>query len=386
MLSGLSDPGIIKRNDKSAIELKKKTKERKTIYISQLGYFRRYKICNTCNVIRPLRTSHCGNCNNCVLKFDHHCPWIGTCVGKRNYHYFFFFIFSLNLTQIFVGLFSIVHISVRIAFDVKEYKKNNLYKGKEIQVSFCNVIFSLWCICFVGITMIFTTGLLIFHIKIIKDDKTTREELKKLFLNPFNNPFQRNTKENLKNSLIPNISKKSLIDELKENKAQYLKYIERKKKEEDLPKNKNQDDTSINNNINNGNIEGNNINIIIDNDLIDKDSKKEKKMISSKNKKEHLREKIKNNKKAKEQKLMDNKINNINEKLDNDILDKITNIEDKSSSNDVLTNHTVDNKEDDNEKIEKNIINSPIKNKNHNMENVQVMESLNYLPPASNKK
>ena len=71
--------------------------------------------------------------------------------------------------------------------------------------------------------MIFTTGLLIFHIKIIKVNKTTKEELKKLFENPFHNPFQRSTKENLKNSLIPNISKKSLIDELKSNKTKYLK-------------------------------------------------------------------------------------------------------------------------------------------------------------------
>ena len=66
--------------------------------------------------------------------------------------------------------------------------------------------------------MIFTTGLLIFHIKIIKVNKTTKEELKKLFSNPFLNPYQRSTKENLKNALIPNISKKSLIDDLKESK------------------------------------------------------------------------------------------------------------------------------------------------------------------------
>ena len=73
--------------------------------------------------------------------------------------------------------------------------------------------------------MIFTTGLLIFHINIIKFDKTTREDLKKLFLNPFSNPYQRNTKQNLINILIPNIKRTSILDELKSNKNNYLKYI-----------------------------------------------------------------------------------------------------------------------------------------------------------------
>ena len=179
--------------------IKAKSRERKTIYISQLGYFRRYKLCNTCNVIRPLRSSHCGHCNNCVIKFDHHCPWIGTCVGRRNYHYFFLFLCSLNLTQIFVALFSIVHISVKIALKVKEYKKNNLYKGKEVQVAFCTVIISLWLICFIGITMIFTTGLLIYHIKLISHDMTTKDEIKKLIFEKIGNPYDLGASENCKN-------------------------------------------------------------------------------------------------------------------------------------------------------------------------------------------
>lgn len=53
------------------------------------------KLCSTCNIYRPLRTSHCGECGVCVERMDHHCPWVGTCIGKKNYAYFYLFIFSL---------------------------------------------------------------------------------------------------------------------------------------------------------------------------------------------------------------------------------------------------------------------------------------------------
>lgn len=56
--------------------------------------------------------------------------------------------------------------------------------------------------------MIFTTGLLIYHIKIVKNNMTTKEELKKLFMNPFGNPYQRDTKKNFLNVLFPKIGKK----------------------------------------------------------------------------------------------------------------------------------------------------------------------------------
>jgi len=51
-----------------------------------------YRYCQTCNIYRPPRSKHCNSCNVCVAKFDHHCPWLGNCVGLRNYRYFFWFL------------------------------------------------------------------------------------------------------------------------------------------------------------------------------------------------------------------------------------------------------------------------------------------------------
>jgi hypothetical protein len=45
-------------------------------------------VCSTCRVVRPLGTSHCRVCDACIEGFDHHCVWLGTCIGARNHRDF----------------------------------------------------------------------------------------------------------------------------------------------------------------------------------------------------------------------------------------------------------------------------------------------------------
>lgn len=40
--------------------------------------------CAVCNVPQPEGCRHCRRCNRCVKGFDHHCIWIGNCVGDGN--------------------------------------------------------------------------------------------------------------------------------------------------------------------------------------------------------------------------------------------------------------------------------------------------------------
>ncbi|TMS16327.1 Palmitoyltransferase ZDHHC23 [Larimichthys crocea] len=61
--------------------------------------------CPVCRVVRPPRAGHCRICGVCVLRLDHHCVWINSCVGQANHR-------SFLLTLVFFLLTSVYGISL----------------------------------------------------------------------------------------------------------------------------------------------------------------------------------------------------------------------------------------------------------------------------------
>lgn len=191
-IAGFKDPGIMKRNENNY------GCHEAIIKVVHKGVYKKTRLCITCKIAKPFRSAHCADCDNCVMRFDHHCPWLGNCVAKRNYIFFYFFLLCLNLSLFLVGGFAITHIAVFFIENDNDVNNNVAFK-------LCDCVVSLFVIIFILLEMLFVTGLLFYHTYLVVTNMTTKEELKKLLHSKIGNYYNRGVGYNCKRFINRNL-------------------------------------------------------------------------------------------------------------------------------------------------------------------------------------
>ncbi|KAF2182019.1 zf-DHHC-domain-containing protein [Zopfia rhizophila CBS 207.26] len=136
------------------------------------------RFCKKCQTKKPDRAHHCSTCKRCVLKMDHHCPWLATCVGLRNYKAFILFLVHLTL-------FCWVCFATSASWVWKEVLSEGQYTESFMPVNY--VLLAVLS----GIIGLVITGFTGWHLWLTSRGQTTIESLEKTrYLSPLRNSMR----------------------------------------------------------------------------------------------------------------------------------------------------------------------------------------------------
>ncbi|MCQ2817265.1 MAG: hypothetical protein MJ252_08375 [archaeon] len=84
----------------------------------------KFRYCKKCKLWVNIdkKPNHCFECNICVEGYDHHCPWTGKCIGRRNLKSFYIFLIS----TLFIIVFLIIGLT-NANINRRKMKKNSKY-------------------------------------------------------------------------------------------------------------------------------------------------------------------------------------------------------------------------------------------------------------------
>lgn len=169
LLTMFTDPGYLPQQQRAVTWEIRSSKA----LVHFKGGISKLKYCHTCHIIRPPRTVHCSYCNVCIERMDHHCPWLGCCIGKRNYVVFSVFTHSLTLFSVSCLLVTILHIGLLMAEHQADY---SFFRG--LLQTFIESPTTGFLLVAAFFTALFTSVLSFYHFRLAFRNETTNEDKK----------------------------------------------------------------------------------------------------------------------------------------------------------------------------------------------------------------
>ncbi|OAQ64983.1 palmitoyltransferase PFA3 [Pochonia chlamydosporia 170] len=137
------------------------------------------RFCKKCQARKPDRAHHCSTCRRCVLKMDHHCPWLATCLGLRNYKAFLLFLVYTTI----LCLYAFAVSATWVWSEVIEEEVQQLDALLPVNFIVLSILSGI-----IGIVVGVFTG---WHVMLAAKGQTTIECLEKTrYLSPLKQPYR----------------------------------------------------------------------------------------------------------------------------------------------------------------------------------------------------
>lgn len=163
---GFTDPGRVPKEYIEMFRLNQDTGEIEPNGDCELKDLPRW--CHLCAAVKPPRAHHCSSCQRCVLKMDHHCPWMGTCIGFHNHAHFVRFLVYTTLCC----MFSLVCGCIWMYEEYYRIDTDTVLLASDYRLYV--MVFTLVVLC--GVVM-FVGALAIHHMHAIALNQTTIESM-----------------------------------------------------------------------------------------------------------------------------------------------------------------------------------------------------------------
>jgi len=187
------DPGVLPRNPGPDPEWLAGRRPR-TAEVMVNGHKVVLRYNETCGFYQPPRAHHCSVNDNCIERFDHHCPWVGTTIGVRNYRFFLLFVFTTTLLCLFVLAICLYQLFFLEAQLSEESDGSGSVWLEVIKQSIAALIIMVYCF----VLFWFVGGLSLFHTYLVSTNQTTYENFRYSHdgrVNPYNRGCRANCAE-----------------------------------------------------------------------------------------------------------------------------------------------------------------------------------------------